>query len=197
MCSQFEQNIRGLQGENWQGKVPGWPWKLPDKGLIRPTNAAWTVDAEGPRARSWSLLPHWAREAKLKYATFNARAETLAEKPVFRDAWKRSQRCLVPASAWFEWPLIQGEKRRAAIHSGRGTLLLLAGLWEHWARAGEVRDSFTVITTAPVEELAWVHNRMPLLLAPEDAALWLHGTPGECESLLAPSMPAPMTVTPC
>lgn len=163
---------------------------------IRPTNEALTIGAGGFKERSWSLIPSWAREPRLKFATFNARAETVTGKPAFRGAWKKSQRCIVPATAYGEWPVIDGEKRRHRLRLKNDRPFMFAGLWEDWSMDNELRHSFTIITSPPVDQISWVHHRMPLMLRDEDIDQWLHASPEECEELLQPQYVGSIVVEP-
>lgn len=163
---------------------------------LRPTKLAMTVDAQGARLRSWSLIPGWANEPKLKFSTFNARAETVHEKPAFRTAWKRSQRCAVPASAYSEWPVIDGEKLRHRVQLVSGMPLLLGGLWDTWQQGSEVRHSFTIITVPPLPGIAWLHHRMPLFLPEQVLDDWLHSSPEEAFEFLRPMESGELVVAP-
>jgi len=151
-----------------------------NKADIRPTDQAPIIRIQkGQRLAMlarWGLIPSWAKDEKIAQHTFNARAETLAEKPSFRAAFKR-RRCLVPVSAFFEWRVIPGEKKKQKLRfvSVDGNPLALAGLWEHWTApdSGEVVASYTVITTAANGLMAPIHDRMPVILAAKDWAAWL------------------------
>lgn len=154
---------------------------------VKPTQAAGTIDAQGFRERSWWLIPPWAKEAKIRYPTFNARGGTLAQKPAFRHAWKRSQRCIVPASCYFEWTGASGSKQCYAIERGDGRSHLLAGLWETWNGGGQTVESFTIVTVSAAPEIDWLHPRMPQTVQDEDEAdVWLHASPDEAAELLTP-----------
>lgn len=121
----------------------------------------------------WGLTPHWAASSgKRPPLMINARAETLAEKPVFRDALAR-RRCLVPADGFFEWQRTAGAPPQALYFHPRSHLIAFAGLW---ARARTDRGetmSFTIITVPPNELVAPVHDRMPCVLSPDAYATWL------------------------
>ena len=123
----------------------------------------------------WGLIPYWAQDAAIGNRLINARADTLAQKPAFRDAY-RARRCLVPASGFYEWKRTAGGKQPWYVTSADGTTLAFAGLWERWRPAGgEAVLSFTIITTdasAPIRE---IHERMPAIVQPEDFAAWLNG----------------------
>lgn len=145
---------------------------------VRPTDQAPVI--QGPsddpvvERCAWGLIPRWARDATIARHTFNARVETLAEKPAFRDAF-RHRRCLVPMSHWVEWTGLPGHRQPLALTPPDG-LGAFAGLWESWrAPDGEPRRTFTVVTCPPVPAVAHVHDRMPLVLAPADWAAWLDG----------------------
>lgn len=186
MCSRFEQALEEAY-DQWRilREAPRDVWHRLN---IKPTEPAGTIDAEGFKVRTWWLIPHWAKDVQSakKYPMFNAKAETLKEKASFRDPWKRSQRCIVPASAFFEWPIIDGKKMCYRIALKAGEPLLLAGLWETWGKGGERRETFTIITGDPLPEVEKVHNRSPALLAVNDVDIWLHGSPDEAEELLKP-----------
>lgn len=123
----------------------------------------------------WGLIPSWAKDPAIGNRMFNARAETIGEKPSFRDAFRR-RRCLVPATGFYEWKAVPGTKKRIPVHFGlsSGEPFSMAGLWEEWTPpGGETVHSFTIITTAPNERVAPVHDRMPVILRREDEPLWL------------------------
>jgi len=122
----------------------------------------------------WGLVPFWAKDAKLGYSTFNARAEEAARKPAFREAWK-TRHCLVPADAFYEWQKIDAKtKQPFAIALKSGEPFAFAGLWESWQPAqGPPLETFTILTTGPNEIMKPIHNRMPVILEPGVYAHWL------------------------
>lgn len=131
----------------------------------------------------WGLVPSWAEDDSHAGSAINARAETVVDKPAFRSAFKR-RRCIVPVSGFFEWRVMPGEglfgadasrtiKQPYYISGVDGEPLLLAGLWESWrGDSGEV-ETFAIITTAPNEMMARVHDRMPAVLSAEECGVWL------------------------
>ncbi|MGE0483262.1 MAG: SOS response-associated peptidase [Gammaproteobacteria bacterium] len=121
---------------------------------------------------SWGLVPSWARDPKMGARLINARAETVAEKPAFRAAFRR-RRCLVPASGYYEWQTVGGGKQPWYIYPAAGGCLAFAGIWEHWQRDGAVIESCAILTCAANASLAVVHDRMPVLIEPADFARWL------------------------
>jgi putative SOS response-associated peptidase YedK len=136
----------------------------------------------------WGLIPAWAKDPAIGNRMINARAEGVTEKPAFRAAF-RARRCIVPASGFYEWQRQgRGPKQPYLIRRKDGEPIGFAGLWESWRDPvnGEVVETCTIITCAPNELMAELHNRMPVILAPEDYDRWLDpGQPG-AEELLRP-----------
>ena len=139
---------------------------------IAPTTPVLARHAEGFGLYRWGLIPHWAKDVAIGNRMFNARAETVAEKPSFRNAYRR-RRCLVPASGFYEWRLENGRKQPYCCHRDHA-LFSMAGIWEHWQDAGgnEI-DSCAVITTEASGAMRELHERMPVYVAPGDYAAWL------------------------
>lgn len=137
----------------------------------------------------WGLLPSWAKDETIANRLINARAETLAEKPSFRSAY-RKRRCIVPADGFYEWAKRPDGKQPYYIHAPDGSILAFAGLWERWTRPAdeEVIDSFTIVTTAANDLMRPLHDRMPVILAPEAVASWLDpaSEPDALSDLLGP-----------
>ena len=119
------------------------------------------------------LVPHRANDTLPAHRPFNARAESLAEKPMFRDCL-RSQRCLVPASGFFEWKQEVGRKIPFYFHVKDDPVFGFAGLYDVWRNpAGTTIQTYTIITTTPNELMAPIHNRMPVILRQDDEMRWL------------------------
>ena len=118
----------------------------------------------------WGFIPHWVKEPVLK--PINARAETLTGKPYFRDAFRR-RRCLVPASGYYEWRAERGGKQPYFIRVKGAGLFSFAGLWSSWQGPDGPLESFAVITTAASDEVAHIHDRMPVIVGPDDYGAWL------------------------
>ena len=137
----------------------------------------------------WGLVPFWSKEATGGARLANARAEGIATKPSFREAF-RKRRCLVPASGFYEWQTLGRQKYPWFFQQRDEAPFLLAGLWEHWRSAeGVVLETCSLITTTPNEVVRPLHDRMPVIL--RDAALetWLDPSvndPARLEPLLAP-----------
>ena len=126
-----------------------------------------------PALVRWGLIPFWAKDEKIAYKMINARAETLAEKPGFREAY-RKRRCLIPADGFFEWQRIDGSKQPYYIRLKNKGLFTFAGLWEEWQGAdGNIIESATIITTTANRVIAKLHDRMPLIVDPTRRGTWL------------------------
>jgi putative SOS response-associated peptidase YedK len=162
---------------------------------VAPTDEALVVvqreDRRAITAYRWGLIPHWADAAKVGSRMFNARAETLSRSPAFRDAFRR-KRCLVPVDGFYEWHREGTRRQPFAIARADGRPLALAGLWSGWRdpAADRVVRTFTIITTGPNDQMAGLHDRMPVVV-PEAAWLrWLDPTlddPAELHGLFEPS----------
>jgi putative SOS response-associated peptidase YedK len=124
----------------------------------------------------WGLIPFWAKDPSIGNRMINARAETVAEKPSFRNAY-RQRRCLVLSDGFYEWRKEGDVKVPYFISLANGNPFAFAGLWENWQskESGESLQTTTIVTTAANEFLAQLHNRMPVVLEAETAARWLDG----------------------
>ena len=149
------------------------------------TGREWTI-------LRWGLIPSWADDPGIGNRLINARAETAAEKPSFRNAL-RHRRCLIPADGFYEWVKAgKGPKQPYLIRLKDGQPFAFAGLWESWTSPdGEVIESCTILTTEANEVLRPIHDRMPVIIAPEDYGLWLDpATPPKAVQEMLRSFPA-------
>ena len=175
---------------------------------VSPGQDVATVQAAegGKRAihdRRWGLIPSWADDAKIGYRMINARSETVAEKPAFRNAF-RNRRCLIPADGFYEWKKDGrgASATRQPYHIGLegGGVFAMAGLWEAWiGSGGEEVESCTVLTTSANDRIAFLHDRMPVILPREHWDPWLlprAQEPDELLPLLLPFSPDAMTLRP-
>jgi putative SOS response-associated peptidase YedK len=127
------------------------------------------------RLMRWGLIPAWVKDPRQFALLINARAETVLEKPAFKNAMKR-RRCLLPADGYYEWHQSERRKRPFFIRPGHGGLIAFAGLAETWAGPnGEELDTVAIVTTAARGGLATLHPRVPVTIAPGDHARWLDG----------------------
>ena len=145
----------------------------------------------------WWLIPYWADTSSTKYSMFNARSETAARSPAFKEPYNK-RRCLIPVSAYFEWTNIKGRKVPSMIRPKLDKGLFLAGLWDRWEKGSELIESFTVLTTEACEGLAQVHKRQPVMLNSEEALKWidLEIPTQELESLMRPRLPVELELIP-
>jgi putative SOS response-associated peptidase YedK len=150
---------------------------------IAPTQVVGVV-REGHKGREWApmqwgLVPSWAKDASMGAKMINARSETAAEKPAFRSAFKR-RRCLVPASGFYEWQKLDDKaKQPMAIQVLKADTFAMAGLWEHWEGDDGELETFTILTCAANKKLAPIHDRMPVILGPNEWDAWLDPDVGE------------------
>lgn len=120
----------------------------------------------------WGLIPSWTKDAKISGHLINARAETLAEKPSFRAAF-RKRHCLIPATGFYEWRQTESGKQPYHIHQSGNALFSFAGLWEHWQNSGGTVYSCTIITTAANNLMQPIHKRMPVIIPITAYSDWL------------------------
>lgn len=138
----------------------------------------------------WGLIPSWAKDSGTLPKPINAKSETAAIKPMFRQAFRKS-RVLVPADAFYEWKPVTGQKQPYLIHLKDGAPFGLGGLLEHWqGPAGEI-TTFTILTTAANSLMATIHDRMPVIIAPENYAEWLDSTVNDVHRLHTMISPYP------
>jgi putative SOS response-associated peptidase YedK len=173
---------------------PTVPANLRPRYNIAPTQNAAVIRqaADGRRALDflrWGLIPSWSRVAAIGARMINARGETVAVKPSFRDAF-RSRRCLILADGFYEWRGDGRAKKPYRIEMKGGGGFAFAGLWECWDKAVDdiPVESFTIITTAANALLRTLHERMPVILEPDDHDAWLDTSvpPAVAQSLLRP-----------
>ncbi|MFO1020208.1 MAG: SOS response-associated peptidase [Planctomycetales bacterium] len=163
---------------------------------VAPTQSIPVIrETEGHREAalmSWGLVPSWAKERKIGNNLINARADGIDSKPSFRAAFKR-KRCLIPADGFYEWKVLgPKEKQPYFIHRRDNKPFAFAGLWEFWkSPEGEELESACLITTTPNGVMEPIHNRMPVILAPEMYDVWMNTPEGEAKSLLGLLVPCP------
>jgi len=135
--------------------------------------------------RSWGLVPHWAKDPAIGSRLINARSESAASKPAFRDAMRR-RRCLVPADGFYEWKPHPGLRRPHHLHLPERALFAFAGLYERWRSAEDAPplETCTLLTTAANERVRPLHDRMPVILDPDAYAAWLDPERSDPDTLL-------------
>jgi putative SOS response-associated peptidase YedK len=176
---------------------------------VAPTSDVYVVVQDGGvrrvTTRHWGLVPFWAKEAKVGNRMINARAETVATSGAFKRAFAK-RRCLVPADGFYEWQRVPGRKNKQPyfIHRPDGEPFAFAGLWEVWRpkddegadeEGAEPLRSTTIITTSANEEMARIHDRMPVILPPSAWDAWLDPENDDLETLGQLLVPAPPALT--
>jgi putative SOS response-associated peptidase YedK len=156
----------------------------PRYNICPTTNIDAVIERDGRREllpMRWGLVPSWWSKPlkEMRVATFNARAEAVARKPTFRDAFKRT-RCLIPASGYYEWQDTPNGKQPYYFTRCDGQPITIAGLWDAWRdkQAGETVKSCAMVITNANEFVADVHDRMPVVLEPDQFEPWLRGRAG-------------------
>lgn len=169
---------------------------FPPRYNIAPTQPVLIVrnDVRGDREMTlvrWGLIPSWVKDPREFSTLINARSETAAEKPSFRGAM-RHRRCLVPATAFYEWTGAPGSKQPHLIRPRAGGVFAMAGLAEHWVGAdGSELETMAILTTAANRSMQALHDRMPVILDPGHFATWLDCAPGTSKGLEGLLQPAP------
>jgi putative SOS response-associated peptidase YedK len=183
MCGRFSQHYTWAEVHAFLS-VFGTASNLRPRYNIAPTTMVDVVRL-GEQGRElvsmrWGLVPFfWKKSLNDLPATFNARVETVAQKPMFREAFKK-RRCIIPASGFFEWTGGKGDRQPHLFTASDGSpILAFAGLWDHWRDAdGETLLSCTIIVSGASSWMTPYHDRMPVLLQPQDFDAWLDGTLG-------------------
>jgi len=180
MCGRFTLTVTASKlGEVFD--VPGPDEHFP-RFNIAPTQVVPVLrNDKGGRKRffpcRWGLVPYWARDLSFGARLINARSETAEKKPAFREALAR-RRCLIPSDGFFEWMKTPSGRQPYYIRFQDRRVFALAGLWERWSRApGPAVETFTILTTSPNGVVRPIHERMPVILAPETYSEWLQPQP--------------------
>ncbi len=191
MCARYniENDIRAL-ARNLRATLPesaANQLELPNFN-VTPTQVIPAVTLNGERkvqALQWGLLPVWAKDPRMGSRMINARSETIADKPAFRNAFE-TRRCLIPASGFYEWTGAKSPKQPWLIQSADGDLLVMAGLWETHREFGQ---TCTIVTCEPSRWMTQYHNRMPVVLEAGSWNVWLDpaADPAELHSLMVPA----------
>ena len=177
MCGRYTlHHSPGEIAERFDVEV--FPELAPPRFNIAPTQIVPVIRQEGGREMigcKWGLVPSWAKDPAIGNKMINARAESLAEKPSFRNALAK-RRCLIPADGFYEWLTVGKEKKIQPYYFRLrdGGLFVFAGLWEEWQDPdGELLHTCTIITVKPNKLVEQVHTRMPAMLTPDEEAVWL------------------------
>lgn len=162
---------------------------FPPRHNIAPTQPVPVIMLDGGarhfRLMRWGLIPAWVKDPRSFTLVINARAETVREKPAFRNALKR-RRCLIPADGYYEWQMVDGHKRPFFIHRRDHTPFGFAALAETWAGPnGEEVDTVAIVTAAADADMAGLHHRVPVTIRPGDFSLWLDCSADDADPVMA------------
>ena len=195
MCGRFTQRAdsKRIAKEFKVTEVPA----VEARYNVAPTQEVLAVRGRGDGREmtffKWGLVPSWAKDASMGARLINARSETVAEKPAFRAAFKQ-RRCVIPADGFYEWQRTEGRKQPFFFRMRDEHPFGFAGLWERWeGEGGRVINSCAILTTEANEVLRPVHDRMPVILHPDDYELWLCGSARELDLVKEVLMPYPAT----
>lgn len=174
MCGRFNygSDIRDVQA--WTDLISEWPDIQSNFNVAPSAQIAVFRSGIGETMR-WGMIAPWSKEFDSKYATFNARIETLQEKPTFRNAWRNAQRCLIPMSGYYEWKGEKGNKQPFYVSDPNVGIIVAAGLFEIW---DETRLSCTMLTRPAANEIEHIHSRMPVMLNIDSANEWMNNKSG-------------------
>jgi putative SOS response-associated peptidase YedK len=190
MCGRFTITVSGAELAELL-EVPVVPQTRPRYNVSPSQNVlAARLNESGQREAvelKWGLVPWWSKDAKIGYSLINARCETIAEKPSFREAF-RKRRCLIPADGFFEWKVEGKKKLPYRFRRPDGKPFLFAGLWEYWDGGDQPLETCTILTTTANQLVSPIDERMPIILSKTGAKEWL--SPG----LIAPEVAAKLLV---
>lgn len=189
MCGRFSNDAKPKQIEKeFNVKVSQKSLFKPRYNIAPAQNIPVILESGGERiveALRWGLIPGWAKDESIGNKLINARAETLSEKPSFKNAF-RSHRCIIPASGFYEWQkAAKGAKQPFYFYLKEKDVFGFAGLFEEWLdrETGEQIETFTIITTEANEILKLVHDRMPVILKPNNYDQWLDAKEKDTDKL--------------
>jgi putative SOS response-associated peptidase YedK len=194
MCRRYTQMATWSELVEYFNLIPSTPVELTPRFNVAPTQQVAAVRVEEGERRlallKWGFIPSWSKDGKI--APINAVSEAVAEKPMFRGAFKKRP-CLVPATGFYEWRKEGKAKLPVHFHLKTGSPFAFAAIWETWhgLEEGEIVESCAILTTEPNELVKPVHNRMPVIMAPEDYDDWLDPAEQDPEGVLPLLRPYP------
>jgi putative SOS response-associated peptidase YedK len=178
MCGRFSLFVpRSKLEDRFEIEIPE---EMPPRYNIAPKNRVLAVRNDQPDTSDrlqWGFIPHWVDDPDEYSQPINARAETVDEKPFFRDAFE-NRRCLILADGFYEWAGDRGSKEPYRIERVDSEPFAFAGLWESWESNGDSIRTCSILTTEPNNTVAPIHDRMPVLLEPQEEQQWLEDDDG-------------------
>jgi len=191
MCGRFTQHYTWREIHDlYRLTAPSSPTNLRPRYNICPTTTIDAVVDHQLIPMRWGLISGWWGKPlkEMRLATFNARAETVAEKPMFRAAFK-TKRCLIPVSGYYEWQTTPGGKQPYYFTRRDGQVITIAGIWDEWTskETGKAIKSCSMLITSPNRFAAEVHDRMPVILELKDFEQWERGDLRNAAALMKPA----------
>jgi putative SOS response-associated peptidase YedK len=177
MCGRFASALK--PSDAWLELMQEWSDELFNRYNVSPTSQIGAFVEGQCHAMRWGLVPSWSKEISNRYATFNARIESIESKPAFRNAWRRNQKCLIPALGYYEWQKESDGKQPYFVTSKEQGPLIFAGLWDECQFDDASLKSCTIITTESEQHLKDLHSRMPVMLDVDGAKQWLSSADGK------------------
>ena len=201
MCGRFVSSSTPDEIASYFGAARFSDLLLDESYNVAPTDDVYVVvdDRTGARrleAFHWGLVPRWAKDPKIGNRMINARSESLADKPAYRNAFRR-RRCIIPADGFYEWQKVPGSKQKQPyfLHRPDGEPFAFAGVWEEWrGPEGDTLRSCAIITCAANETMAPIHDRMPVVLPPNAWDGWLDRDNDDVPALAKLLVPAPASL---
>jgi putative SOS response-associated peptidase YedK len=201
MCGRYVDHVPKMA--TWAKLIDEWPVQRADYRAsynVAPSKPVAAFKYPKGEAMRWGLVPAWAKEFTTQYSTFNARLETVDEKPAFRSAWEKSQHCLIPMLGYYEWTGPKGSKQPYFIRGEANTGLVTAGLYDNWLAQGDLTEapllSCSIITKPANQQLASIHPRMPVILTLEAAEQWMNEQTKDAKDLLMEAQPPELSFYP-
>ena len=180
MCGRFSLINAEANKLKKRFKVKKTPKGLKPRYNIAPGQSVAVISNKNPEEITemrWGLVPHWAKEINTRYSMINARAESILEKPAYREPF-RDKRCLIIADSFYEWKKTASGKVPYRIKLKDNELFAFAGIWDMWDKDGEELYSCSIITTGPNELMSGIHERMPVILRRENEERYISGETG-------------------
>jgi putative SOS response-associated peptidase YedK len=192
MCGRYVDHVPKMAA--WAKLIDEWPVQGVEYQAsynVAPSKSVAAFRTSKGEVMRWGLVPAWAKEFSTQYSTFNARLETVDQKPAFRSAWRKSQRCLIPMLGYYEWTGPKGSKQPYFIRGDANTGLVTAGLYDKWLAPGDPTEdpllSCSIITKPANKRLEGIHPRMPVILTMEVAEQWMNEENRDAKVLLMES----------
>lgn len=184
MCGRYANHVERMR--EWVDIVKDWPSGSITGYNVAPSMQVPVLTQHSTQVMRWGLIPSWSKQGSNKFATFNARLESIDAKPAFSSAWNQRQTCLLPALGYYEWRVEDGRKQPYFVRSKSGQPLVFAGLYE--PEHDDIPASCTILTKQADPAMAKLHPRIPLMASLENARDWLAGDVAISQHMLRPDL---------